>query len=1081
MSSRISKLRNHILLILAAATAIFMCAILLHGIHANAAETRVKTARPSINGALQVKGKYLVDQYGDNVTLRGVSTHGLTWFPEVIDPRVFKTLAKDWRCNLVRLVAYSQVYCEDVEDAEAILDLLDKGINYAIENDMYVLVDWHILEDNDPNIHKEEAARFFEYISKKYANVPNVLYEICNEPNGGTTWSDISAYANEIIPVIRANSPDSVVIVGTPDYDRSPIVAAMSPLDFENVMYTFHFYAGSHYDVLDAQLRVALDRGLPIFVTECGVSEESGDGKLDFENAAKWFTLLKQNNISYTVWSLSNKKESSAFIKDVLEPPFTLADNELTLMGMYAKQLIRGTDPASINAEGSSGAMNLLEQIKNVFFTAGSQGINAALDWPRIALYTLLAMIAVLILSGVYALYVKSANKFHTYDTLIARTDALRANGENTSKGIEWGVVIRRIFILLGIFTSIIYLTWRVLYSIPVEYGVLPVIANIILLIVEIFGFFETMIHYESMAGMKEHPLPKIADEEFPDVDIFIATYNEPEELLERTINGCVHLKYPDKNKVHVFICDDNRRATMRALAEKMGVGYFDRPDNKGAKAGNLNNALAQTTSPYVVTLDADMIVRSDFLLKTIPYFVDAEKRNALLPPEEQSPLGLLQSPQCFYDPDVFQHNLYCERRAPNEQDFFYRTIEVTKTATNSVIYGGSNTVIARKALEAAGGFYTESITEDFATGMNIEASGFVSLGIPEPLASGRTPDTFKEHIKQRNRWGRGVISTARQLKLIRRKGLSLSQKLSYLSSVVYWYSPIKNLIYMMSPLMYAVFLIPVFRCTWLELLIYWLPMYILQDLCLRVVSGNAVSTKWSGIYETTVMPYMLIPILKESLGITMTAFKVTDKSGKVSKRTADLKTMYPFIILIGLSIIGIIRMLLMIEGINSLGLLIILFWLFRNLYFLFMGIFLVDGRDSDEEPVHVYYAEPVVLKVSDDEPLLEGVTTHLTEHSVAVFLDTEEPLKIGAHVDLTVETLDYKADMKAAVIGVKKSSSGTYRVYTLEILDFGEDKMEYYEILYDRIPTLPQNLNKDWGLFLQFWNNIASRVSMIK
>ena len=144
--------------------------------------------------------------------------------------------------------------------------------------------------------------------------------------------------------------------------------------------------------------------------------------------------------------------------------------------------------------------------------------------------------------------------------------------------------------------------------------------------------------------------------------------------MRRRTVNGCVHLKYPDPKKVHIWICDDNRRGEMRALAEEMGVGYFDRPDNKGAKAGNLNHALSLTSAPYVVTLDADMIPKSDFLLKTIPYFVDAEERNRKLPEDKRMPLGLLQTPQCFYDPDVFQHALYSEKRVPNEQDFFYRT-----------------------------------------------------------------------------------------------------------------------------------------------------------------------------------------------------------------------------------------------------------------------------------------------------------------------------------------------------------------------------------------------------------------------
>ena len=194
----------------------------------------------------------------------------------------------------------------------------------------------------------------------------------------------------------------------------------------------------------------------------------------------------------------------------------------------------------------------------------------------------------------------------------------------------------------------------------------------------------------------------------------------------------------------------------------------------------HINHALGLTSAPYIVTFDADMIPQSSFLLNTIPYFVDAELRERGKPEEERLRLGLLQTPQSFYDPDVFQHALYSENRAPNEQDFFYRTIEPAKTATNSVIYGGSNTVLARQALEDVGGFFTESITEDFATGLLIEAAGYVSLAVPDPLASGQTPHTFREHIQQRTRWARGVIVTARKLKLWRRPDLTLAQKINY-------------------------------------------------------------------------------------------------------------------------------------------------------------------------------------------------------------------------------------------------------------------------------------------------------------
>ncbi|MGX8680782.1 MAG: glycosyltransferase family 2 protein, partial [bacterium] len=440
-------------------------------------------------------------------------------------------------------------------------------------------------------------------------------------------------------------------------------------------------------------------------------------------------------------------------------------------------------------------------------------------------------------------------------------------------------------------------------------------------------------------------------------------------------------------------------------------------------------------------------------------------------------PLGLLQTPQCFYDPDVFQHALYSEKRAPNEQDFFYRTIEVAKTSTNSVIYGGSNTMIARQALEDIGGFYTESITEDFATGLLIESAGYVSLGLGEPLASGQTPHTFKEHIQQRTRWGRGVIVTAKKLHLFTRKGLSFMQRINYWSSEVYWYSPIKNIIYMLSPLLYAVFNVPVFYCNWLELLVFWFPMFLFQDLCLRFISGNRVSSKWSGIYEASVMPHLFIPIIKEALGITLSAFKVTDKSGVSKYRQRDLRSMIPFIVLSVLSVLGIIRIVYLLSRHLELGLFILLFWTVRNLYYLIMAIFLVDGRDSDGEAVKVIDTE-LVRVTTPDQKIFEGVTTLMTEHSVSVYLDESEGLKIGDSVSLNIESDQYDATVRGIVIGINYSRSGSRSVHTIEILDFGSDAEAYQQILFDRIPTLPQSLTRDFGILPHLWINIAHRVA---
>ena len=261
------------------------------------AQGSVETARPSVNGALHVDGQVLADRKGQEAVLRGLSNHGLTWFPEFVDESFFRQLSTDWDCSLIRLPMYSDIYCSDDIAKERSLDLVEKGIEAAIAADMYVIVDWHILDDYNPLMHRDEAAEFFRMISEKYGAIPNILYEICNEPNGETTWADIKNYAAEIIPIIRQNDPDSVILVGTPDYDRSLMVAALDPLPFDQVMYSLHFYAASHTDALQAELLAALDKGLPVFITECGLSEASGDGPIDLESARTWFSISRAPSV----------------------------------------------------------------------------------------------------------------------------------------------------------------------------------------------------------------------------------------------------------------------------------------------------------------------------------------------------------------------------------------------------------------------------------------------------------------------------------------------------------------------------------------------------------------------------------------------------------------------------------------------------------------------------------------------------------------------------------------------------------------------------------------------------------------
>ena len=1023
------------------------------------ANAEVINARPSVNGKLHVQGTDLLDEQGNQVVLKGASTHGLTWFPQFVNNGLFKQLSREWNTNLIRLAMYSDDYVNG--DRKKNLEVLRKGVQYAIENDMYVMVDWHILTDNNPNQNLAEAINFFNMMAKEYADVPNVIFEICNEPNGDCTWEDIKEYANIIIPVIRRHKPDALILIGTPNFDREIQEPAKDPVDFENVMYSFHFYATSHKGESLAKLREVVGGGTPIFITESGFCEASGDGKIDLESVKQWYATLDSLHLSYTVWSMSNKEEESAMVLSDSRAVEHLTDEDLSLSGLYARALFQGKDLNEIPL--------VYKPISNFKLIARTKPY---LVWGIFAIPVFIVILLVFLIQKIRKRF--RYNRIRTYDDLLKFSKNESAKKFNSKPAKQF---LGDLFLFLSTFCTLIYLCWRFTCSIPYAYGWVAIIGSCILLAIEVLGFIESLIHYSGMLKLREHPLPEIADTDYPDVDIFISTYNEPPELLRKTIIGCKHMDYPDRSKVHIYLCDDNRRNEMRGLAEELGVNYFDRPNNEGAKAGNLNAALARTSSPYVVTFDADMIPQRKFLLRTIPYFVDAERINASLPEEKRRPLGFIQTPQSFYTPDVFQHNLYAERKVPNEQDYFYCVIEAAKTSTNSVIYGGSNTIISRKALEDIGGFYTKSITEDFATGMLIESAGYVSLGLSQPLASGIAPSTFKEHIQQRTRWGRGVIATAKQLKFMFNRKLGISQKLSYLSSVLYWFSPIKNLVYLFAPLTFAVFCIPVFKCTLIDLALFWLPMHLMSMWALRITSQGKISARWSGIYETSVMPFLLMPIIKETLGITLSKFKVTTKDKRNFHNKADKKTIAPFAVLLALTVAGIVHMSYMIIALGYIEILAVLFWLVRNTYYLTMCLFLGMGRDSDGEPVKVLAAERAMVKKQDGHEI-EGITTKLTEHGVDIFTDELNVLNLGEPIGLTLSKKVYTLQVTGTVVAIRNSCNPAIPcVYTVEIMDFGGQKDEYIQMLYDRTPTLPQRLQLSNGLVDNLWNNIGHRI----
>lgn len=307
----------------------------------NTNENKEEGTPVEINGRLSVNGTKIVNKDGNSFIIQGVSTHGIAWFPQYINYETFKTLRDDFNVNTIRLAMYSD---RNAGYKEELHEKVSEGVEYAKQLGMYVIIDWHILNDNDPNQNKESAKVFFTEMANKYKDYDNVLYEICNEPNGNVTWNeDIKPYAEEMIDLIRGIDDNAIIIVGTPNWSQDVDIVSENPVTgYNNIVYTLHYYAATHKDDLRNKLRKALDNGLPVLVSEFGICDASGNGSIDESEADKWISMLRENGIGYVCWNLSNKDESSALLKSTTDSVSNWTDEQLSQEGIWLKKIYRG-------------------------------------------------------------------------------------------------------------------------------------------------------------------------------------------------------------------------------------------------------------------------------------------------------------------------------------------------------------------------------------------------------------------------------------------------------------------------------------------------------------------------------------------------------------------------------------------------------------------------------------------------------------------------------------------------------------------------------------------------------------------
>jgi endoglucanase len=270
----------------------------------------VKAQPVNIHGRLKVDGTRMVDKKGNQLVLHGMSFGWSCFHPRFYTAGVVNTLVKDWHCTVVRAALGVEPAKGYKEDSAGQIKLIRNVVEAAIKNGIYVIIDWH-----SHNINLKEAKAFFATMATDYGKYPNVIYELLNEPDY-ETWAEVKAYATELIGTIRAIDKDNIILVGSPRWDQNIHLPANDPIKgFENLMYTMHFYAGTHKQWLRDRTDSAMQNGLPVFISECAGMEATGDGPIDYSEWQKWIDWMDNRKLSWIAWSVSDKNETCSILK----------------------------------------------------------------------------------------------------------------------------------------------------------------------------------------------------------------------------------------------------------------------------------------------------------------------------------------------------------------------------------------------------------------------------------------------------------------------------------------------------------------------------------------------------------------------------------------------------------------------------------------------------------------------------------------------------------------------------------------------------------------------------------------------
>ncbi|WP_449001108.1 glycosyltransferase [Myxosarcina sp. GI1(2024)] len=505
-----------------------------------------------------------------------------------------------------------------------------------------------------------------------------------------------------------------------------------------------------------------------------------------------------------------------------------------------------------------------------------------------------------------------------------------------------------------------------------------------------------------------------------PTVDILIPTYDEPEFILRRTVIGCQAIDYLRKT---IYLLDDTKRPQIAQLAKELGCKYLTRPNNDHAKAGNLNHAISRTKGEFIVVFDADFVPTRNFLQRTLGFFQDEN-------------LALVQTPQSFYNTDPIARNLGLEEVLTPEEEVFYRQLQPIKDGAGSVVCSGTSFVVRRKALESIGGFVTDSLSEDYFTGIGLSAKGYSLAYLDEKLSAGLAAENIAAHALQRLRWARGTLQAffikSNPLTI---PGLNPLQRLAHFEGLLHWFTSIATVFFLLMPLAYAFLNVIPIRATTDEFLYFFLPYYLTQLTVFSWLNYRSRSAILSGIYGLVLAFPLAVTVIKVMLNPFSKEFKVTPKGTKSNRFSFNWNLALPLLVLFVFNALSFwsnlsaaaIAALHNPQGLaeHLRGLNLGWIWSFYNL--ITIGAALLILLDVPKPDLHEWFKLRRTVKIDVVSPMGKqqywGVTTLISEVGADISLTQSglPQLNRGETLLATISILEENIVLPGAITSVDK------------------------------------------------------------